>query len=286
VRLPIHALAAGVFDVRELLNRTGAFGALVLDGMLQETVRLDDRVGLRLLGPGDLLSVPDGPRSLLVVDASCRATVPTRLALLGREVLEAVVRWPPLVAGLHARMGDQVDRTLTQLMICQLPRVEDRVLSVLWLLAESWGHVTPNGTTLPLALTHDALGGLTGAARSTVTLALGELVASGALLRQDGGWLLLRRPPAAGAGALARFESPRPIDSQRSVWSAAAGVDLEPARLNHQLLREKVAWLRDVHQAHVEQLSARAAKVAATRARVVERRRRHGGPVKRRPAPS
>ena len=69
-----------------------------------------------------------------------------------------------------------------QLVICQLPRVEDRVLAVLWLLAESWGHVTPAGVRLPLALTHETLGALIGARRPTVTLALRKLTDDGTLV--------------------------------------------------------------------------------------------------------
>jgi CRP-like cAMP-binding protein len=64
----------------------------------------------------------------------------------------------------------------------------------MWLLAESWGLVTPTGTVLPIALTHAALGGLIGARRPTVTLALGNLSASGLVRREPRGWLLLGSP--------------------------------------------------------------------------------------------
>jgi hypothetical protein len=88
-------------------------------------------------------------------------------------------------------------------MICQLPRVDERLLALMWLLAESWGQVTPAGTLLPIALTHAALGGLIGARRPTVTLALGNLTAAGVIRRQPRGWLLLGSPhelATAGAG--------------------------------------------------------------------------------------
>ena len=107
------------------------------------------------------------------------------MAILGSEVLIAAHRWPRIVAGLNARIGEQSERLTTQLAICQLPRVDQRVLAMMWLLAESWGRVTAAGTTLPLALTHDALGALVGARRPTVTLALGELTDRGAIVRQD-----------------------------------------------------------------------------------------------------
>jgi CRP-like cAMP-binding protein len=193
-RLPVQALPKGDVDVRRLLERAGAFGALVLDGMLQQSLRLGSHAGLRLLGPGDVLSLTHAPGSMLVTESGDRALVPTRLALLEREMLLAVRRWPQIAAGLHAHFGEQSERLMTQLMICQLPRVDDRLLALMWLLAESWGQVTPAGTVLPIALTHAALGGLIGARRPTVTLALGNLATSGLVRREPRGWLLLGSP--------------------------------------------------------------------------------------------
>jgi len=141
-----------------------------------------------------MVPLTNAPRSLLVFDTRCRAMMPTRLALLGRDMLLAIRRWPLISAGLQAHLGEQTERLTTQLMICQLPRVDERLLAIMWLLAESWGQVTPAGTLLPVALTHAALGGLIGARRPTVTLALGNLTASGRLRRQERGWLLMGSP--------------------------------------------------------------------------------------------
>src|SRR5579884_3066846 len=179
VQLPVHQLGKGDADIGDLFERTGAFGALVLEGMLLQSLRLGNHSGLRLLGPGDVLSLTQTPRSILVVESTCRATVPTRLALLEREMLLAVRRWPQIAAGLHAHTGEQSERLVTQMMICQLPRVDERLLALMWLLAESWGQVTTAGTLLPIPLTHAALGGLIGARRPTVTLALGNLTGAG-----------------------------------------------------------------------------------------------------------
>ncbi len=118
----------------------------------------------------------------------------TRLALLEREMLGAVRRWPQIAAGLHAHTGEQSERLVTQLMLCQLPRVDERIVALMWLLAESWGQVTPSGTFLPINLTHAALGGLIGARRPTVTLALGNLANAGMLRRHQRGWMLLGSP--------------------------------------------------------------------------------------------
>jgi CRP/FNR family cyclic AMP-dependent transcriptional regulator len=284
VELPMRVLPKGAVDIHKLFARTGTFGAMLVDGMLLQSVRLGEHAGLRLLGPGDLLSLNETPRSALVLDTSCRATAPTRLVLFGREVLIAAHRWPRLVAGLHARAGEQAERMLMQLMICQLPRVDDRLLSLMWLLAESWGHVTASGTTLAMSLTHEALGGLIGARRPTVTLAIGELTESGAIVRQDGGWLLLRRPAHAAPDHGLRAEHPRPLDLSSSAWAApAAAVHVGP---NREMLQETVTRLHAETRRNADQLRDRLKRVRATRAQVAERRERTAG-VRgaRRPAP-
>jgi CRP-like cAMP-binding protein len=207
-QLPVHSLDKGEAEIKALFDETGAFGGLVLEGMLLQSLRLGNHSGLRLLGPGDVLSITQTPRSILVIESTCRATVPTRLALLEQEMITAIKRWPQITAGLHAHTGEQSERLVTQLMICQLPRVDERIMALMWLLAESWGQVTPNGTFLPIPLTHAALGGLIGARRPTVTLALGNLASAGALRRHQRGWLLTGSPDQlAEAGAAHRSAS-------------------------------------------------------------------------------
>jgi hypothetical protein len=282
--LPMRTLPRGVVDVASLFEQTRSFGAFVLDGMLLQSVRLNGHLGLRLLGPGDVLSLTDAPRSVLVTESSCRATVATRLVLLDRELLVATRRWPRLVAGLHARSGEQMERLVTQLMICQLPRVDDRLLSLMWLLAESWGQVTPSGTQLQVSLTHEALGRLIGAKRPTVTLALRDLTVAGAILRQGEGWLLTRRPDSREPAARLRVDDPQPRTSQPSEWGARA--DAVADEQIHQALRQSVARLREEHLRSVDQLRERLLRVAATREEVAQRRRRQRESVSHLPAPS
>src|SRR5579859_6756842 len=78
-RLPVRALPAGDVGLHDLLEHSGAFGALVLDGMITQALRLGGHTGLRLLGPGDMVPLTNAPRSLLVFDTRCRAMMPTRL---------------------------------------------------------------------------------------------------------------------------------------------------------------------------------------------------------------
>ena len=66
---------------------------------------------------------------------------------------------------------------------------------MMWLLAESWGQVTSAGTTLPLTLTHDTLGGLVGALIFVFAYFLGiALVGAGlGALVAHVGWPLARK---------------------------------------------------------------------------------------------
>jgi CRP/FNR family cyclic AMP-dependent transcriptional regulator len=283
VHFPVRLIARGEFDLDQLLAETDAFGAMLLDGMLLHHLQLGGRGGARLLGGGDFLSRTDRSRSILIGESGYRAVTPTRLALLGHDLLLATRRWPQLLAGLQARVAEQTDRIIAQLMICQLPRVEDRVLSMLWLLAEPWGTVGPAGTVLPLALTHEMLGGLIGAQRSTVTLALRELSDRGAVLRQETGFLLMLPPPLADGSA--RVDEPRLLRRPPATWR---GVDrsgeenqLEPqhvamqsslAELREQHLRSMVASRRFLHQ--MEETRERTRELRARVSETISSRRR------------
>ena len=195
IALPTVRLA-GPVKLSDLLQEANAFAALVVDGMLLRDLRIGEQPSLRIFGPGELVATGAVPSSMLLAQSEFRAVEPTHLAMLGIEFLAGAHRWPRLVAGLQARMADGAERLAVQMAICQQPRVQDRILAMMWLLAESWGRVTSAGTMLPLALTHETLGALVGARRPTVTLALGELTERGALVHQGHGWLLLEAPPA------------------------------------------------------------------------------------------
>src|SRR5918992_1202379 len=72
----------------------------------------------------------------------------------------------------------------------------DRLLALLWCLAERWGRVVPGGVLVTLRLPHRTLAGMVGARRPSVTTALGQLMARGDIERRpDGSWLLRGQPP-------------------------------------------------------------------------------------------
>lgn len=278
VRLPALEIPAGPVQVRAILKHSGAFAGLVVSGMLLQSLRLGEHAGLRLIGPGDVLSRTETPQSILVLDTDCRATVPTRLALFGRELLVAGRRWPWLIAGLHSRMAEQAERLTTQLMICQLPRVDDRLLAMMWLLAESWGQVTPSGTVVPIELTHSALGGLIGARRPTVTLALSELSERGGVIRQADGWLLQQPPNAPVASRGESIGFPRPLAPLAQSWAEDPALDEQQKLLHEEQaraeLRDTIARLRVEHEARRVEMQNRLKGAAAMRQRATTTRSR------------
>jgi CRP/FNR family transcriptional regulator, cyclic AMP receptor protein len=267
--VPCLQLEPGDVDVHRLVERTACFGAFVVDGMLAAHMRVGEQAGMRILGPGDVVSAAVAEPSMLLVDAGWRAVVPTRIALLGKDVLIGAHRWPRLIAGLHARTAEQIERVAVQLAICQLPRVEDRLLALFWLLAESWGRVTPAGTALPLALTHETLGALVGARRPTVTLALGELSERGAVLRQGRTWLLVERltPPTREVDVP---HAPSLVADGHSVWTEAEPLPF--AAPSHAAMAATLDRLRRQHQVNEDLVRDGLARVRAARDRSIELR--------------
>jgi CRP-like cAMP-binding protein len=176
-----------------------ALGVLVLDGLLVARGLAYARDDVHLFGPGDTL---DGR---LMADRRVviwRPLESVRLAVLDERFLLAARRWPALMTGLTRRLLDCQQEQRTRTAICAMPRVEERVLAFLSHLALRWGHVTPDGVSLRVPLTHELLGALIGARRPTVSLALTALMHEGLVSRRaDGTWLLpldCRDWPAAG----------------------------------------------------------------------------------------
>ena len=163
-------------------------GYLVLEGILSRTVTLHGRSSVELYGPGDLVSADELGAA---EDVVWTVHQPSALAFLDDRFLLAGARWPRLWHVIVRRASLRADRLAAHLAALQLSRIDDRLESVLWQLADRWGKVTPDGVVLPLRLTHELLGRLTAAKRPTVSVALAALAESGAVIRRtDGSWLL------------------------------------------------------------------------------------------------
>ncbi len=165
---------------------------LLLAGAVLRQTWVGGHAAAELLGPGDVVHGHGVGDSVVVERVEWTVHLPVRAAVLDERMGAITRRWPTIGARMADRLSEQHARTGTLAAITQLPRVDLRVLGLLWHLAERWGRVTPEGLLLPMRLTHRTIGRLIGAQRPTVTLAVGQLVAVGAIKgpQPGGGWVL------------------------------------------------------------------------------------------------
>jgi CRP-like cAMP-binding protein len=197
---------------RDLLTRSRPIGLLVLDGLLVREATVDQHPSAELLGPGDVLRAWDDVdhEELLPRTIAWTALTPSRLAIIDHAFAVRAAQWPEVFAALLDRAARRAERLGGLQAIAHLTRVDDRLLALLWCLAERWGRVVPDGVLVSLRLSHRTLAGMVGARRPSVTTALGQLIARGEIERRtDGEWILLGDPPVAGGAQLdgaVRFE--------------------------------------------------------------------------------
>ena len=192
-------LVAPVFepDWDELGGQWGigdrGLGLLLVDGLLLREVRILATRSAELLGAGDVLrpSDVDGEFTLPVpTEVSWTVLAPLTVAVLDDDFLAAACRHPAVLARLLGRAVGRAKALAVHEAVTNLKHVETRLLVQFWHLAERWGRVGRDGVTVPLPLTHDLLARLVGAARPSVTTALGRLAERGEVLRSESGWLL------------------------------------------------------------------------------------------------
>ena len=173
-------------------------GLLVLYGLLIRRFGVSGSFGAELLGQGDLLRPWQGEDAPLSLPHTTRWRVfePTRVAVLDLEVARRFARYPELTGSLVARALERSRRLVTNMAIVHQARVHVRLHMLLWHLADRWGYVRPEGTILPLRLTHDVLADLVAAQRPTVSSALSQLATNELVRPGREGWLLSGQPPA------------------------------------------------------------------------------------------
>jgi CRP/FNR family transcriptional regulator, cyclic AMP receptor protein len=171
----------GECDLRPWLDVIGAGpGLLILEGVVASETRVGDRTALELIGAGDLLYLPGhNLDDLLERRDGWRVLRAARLALLDAEFADRVRPWPQILEALLRRAGRRIaDVDALRAISCQ-PRLEVRLVLLLWHLATRWGRVEPAGIRVALPLTHRLLGQLAGAERPSISHALARLSQSG-----------------------------------------------------------------------------------------------------------
>ena len=186
------AAEAGECDLSSWFATVGAGpGLLIVDGLFAIDTRVADRTSSELLGTGDLLQPPGHDDDEMVgSETGWRALWPSRLALLDSDFTDRVRSWPQLLQAVFRR----AERRSTELDVlraisCQ-PRLEVRLVLLLWHLAGRWGRVEPAGFRLSLPLTHRLLGQLVAAERPSISHALRRLSEAGIVTGAAGDWHL------------------------------------------------------------------------------------------------
>ncbi|HUO69253.1 MAG TPA: Crp/Fnr family transcriptional regulator [Solirubrobacteraceae bacterium] len=166
-------------------------GVLVLSGMVVVNMCVGDRIAAELVGAGDLIqSRPAEDDALLSCELSWRSLSPARFALLDEAFAQRVQPWPQITNALLRRAGRRAHDLDVQRAIASQPRLELRLMLLLWHLAGRWGRIEPGGVRLPLPLTHQLLGRLIGAERPSVSHALGRLTHAGLISGHSDEWHL------------------------------------------------------------------------------------------------
>lgn len=191
VRVSTCVLSPGVVELDRCGLSPSAFALLVIGGDLTQAVHLSDRTISELLLAGDLFAPWAPSPTTPTTRPRLTALEHVEVAVLDHIFIKAAACWPGLLIAVHRRLNDHRHRLATHGAICQLPRVAQRVIAIMWHLAGRTGRITADGTVVPHPLSHCAIADLVGAQRSTVSLAVKQLEAEGHLIRRDDGtWLL------------------------------------------------------------------------------------------------
>jgi len=176
----------------------GGIGLLIVEGFMLRRVQLGHRAAGEVLGPGDLLRPwqDDGEHAVYPFSVGWRVLQPASLAVLDRAFTIRLARYPEVTAALVGRAMARSRRVSGHLVLAQLGSVRDRILLVLWHMADQWGRVRMDGIVLPICLTHEMLGLIVGARRPAVTTALRELARRGLVVHDANAFRLCGDPPA------------------------------------------------------------------------------------------
>ena len=191
--VPVVTIPGGQWECSELRRMVGAcgVGCVIAEGVIAHDLVAGERVAKHLLGPGDVLAPAVRTGRYLPLLRRFAVTDRARLAILDESFHAVVRRWPAIARALVVQVEEQLERVAVQQLISQLPRAEQRIVALLWHLADRWGHDEQDGMVLPLTLSHEAISRLVGGRRSTVSAALRALANGGLVVRRaNDTWLL------------------------------------------------------------------------------------------------
>jgi CRP/FNR family cyclic AMP-dependent transcriptional regulator len=175
----------------------GGIGLLLLEGLVLRRVGRTGRYGAELLGPGDIMRPwqHNGEDVTLPFDTTFRVIEQAVLALLDVRFAARAAPYPEVAGALVGRAMQRSRTLVVNMAIAHYPRIDRRLLMLLWHLADRWGRVTPEGIRVPLRLTHQTLADLVASRRPSVTSGLQRLAQEGHVSKIGDNWLLHGEPP-------------------------------------------------------------------------------------------
>jgi hypothetical protein len=191
---PVMTLPAGDWEAGELARTLGwgrTLTCMIADGIVAHELVLGERTATHLLGQGDVLLVAVRASEHLPLTRVFGLADAVRLAFLDDGFGAVLRRWPTIGEALLEQAMRQMERVAVQQLISQLPRADQRIVALLWHLADRWGRPEGDGVIVPLTADHEAISHLVGGRRPTISAALGRLADQDLVTRlANGTWWL------------------------------------------------------------------------------------------------
>lgn len=206
-------------DAHKIPDSPLFLGYLILEGAFTREIAVTGRPSLELLGPGDLVRPWVIPRALDVMHvADDWSLISTgHMAVIGEEFHRQAQAYPSILTVLMDRVVARSRWLGFHLALCQLSRIDHRLLLTFRYVAERWGTNAARGVDIPIHLSHRNLAALIGARRPKVSSALTTLSEEGLIEQhKDGSWTFYAaevdpmavlagiEDPARGAGPAGR----------------------------------------------------------------------------------
>lgn len=166
-------------------------GYLILDGIFTREILVSSRPSIELLGPGDLIRpwvVPHALDAMHVTDEWSLLST-GKVAVISEDFHQQAQNFPSVITVLMDRVVARARWLGFHVAVCQLPRIDHRLLLTFRYAAERWGIKEPQGVRIPIRLSHRSLAALIGARRPKITAAIGTLTDRGLIQQaKDGTW--------------------------------------------------------------------------------------------------
>ncbi|MFN8149623.1 MAG: helix-turn-helix domain-containing protein [Solirubrobacterales bacterium] len=195
VRVDVVVAEQRSWEPSAQLRQRASLGLLVLEGVLVRTVHVLETFAVELIGRGDLILDPARIETYGSIPqrSTFEVLVPARVAVLDEPFRQESAGWCELDVQLATRTARRHTAAMARLAAARLPNATQRLLIVLWELADRWGRRSNGKVVIELPLTQALLAALSSVRREQVSRkAMPELVERGLVARREDGLYELR----------------------------------------------------------------------------------------------